>query len=96
MGANTKLNSSWCYIESRNFECIIVFGHDITIDEVGKHFYSFLHDKDTSMFPPDIRRVGFCIDWILESSLEFILLFRIIELMLTGRICGHNAKNKQI
>lgn len=32
-------------------------GHDLTIKEAVRRFYSFLDDRDTALLPPDIRNV---------------------------------------
>ena len=75
---------------------LIVFVHDITKDEASRNFLAFLHDRNTSLFPPNVRKVGCYISWILESFVEFILLFMIIELMIASSIYGWIAESKQI
>lgn len=38
------------------------FGHDITINEAVKRFHAFMEDRDTSLLPPDTRKVHIWLD----------------------------------
>ncbi|XP_021819428.1 aminopeptidase M1-like isoform X2 [Prunus avium] len=35
---------------------LAVFGHGLTIDEASRRFHAFLHDRNTPLLPPDIRK----------------------------------------
>jgi puromycin-sensitive aminopeptidase len=37
---------------------LAVFGHDLTLNEAIRRFHAFLDDRNTSLLPPDIRKVG--------------------------------------
>ncbi|KAL2346571.1 hypothetical protein Fmac_000571 [Flemingia macrophylla] len=38
---------------------LAVFGHDLTLDEASKRFHAFLEDRNTPLFPPDIRKATY-------------------------------------
>lgn len=46
-------------------------GHDLTIKEGVRRFYAFLDDRDTSLLPPDIRKVQV---WLLMFKCHFHVL----------------------
>ncbi|MED6192139.1 AP-1 complex subunit mu-1-like [Stylosanthes scabra] len=35
------------------------FGHDLTLDEASRRFQAFLKDRNTPLFPPDIRKAAY-------------------------------------
>lgn len=39
---------------------LAIFGHDLTLDEALKRFHAFLEDRNTTLLPPDIRKVIEC------------------------------------
>ena len=36
---------------------LAVFGHDQTLNEASRRFNVFLNDRNTSLLPPDLRKV---------------------------------------
>jgi puromycin-sensitive aminopeptidase len=47
---------------------LAVFGHDLTLNEASRRFHAFLDDRNTSLLPPDIRKVG-------EGNIDQFLVF---------------------
>lgn len=39
---------------------LAIFGHDLTLDEALKRFNAFLEDRNTTLLPPDTRKVIEC------------------------------------
>ncbi|PON95981.1 Peptidase M1, alanine aminopeptidase/leukotriene A4 hydrolase [Trema orientale] len=38
---------------------LAIYGHDSTLDEASRRFHAFLDDRNTPLFPPDIRKAAY-------------------------------------
>lgn len=49
---------------------LAIFGHDLTLDEALRRFHAFLDDRNTTLFPPDTRKV-----LNVNHQLELVLIY---------------------
>lgn len=50
---------------------LAMFGHEETLTEANRRFHAFLNDRNTPLFPPDIRKVVHCEELVEAIHLLF-------------------------
>ena len=63
---------------------LAIYGHDLTLDEASRRFHAFLEERNTSLLPPDIRKVVHVQQHliIVPSYLKPLLMFIVHYVML--------------